>query len=450
METSHKEKLSLITILFIAFLLHFILGIYIAKEYPAFYQHDDGDEYFAGVCSFMKNGTFMAGPERYYEAPRKNDIPEIHRGILLQMFTGCFALLLKDPMIAASLVQALVFVLLAFTIYRTCKYFGGKSCGSIGMMILFCHPLINIFSFRFSSELLFILLLCVFILSFLELKGKRKYFFMGLLASLACGVRPTALLLLPAVGVFLLLLTFFPRFFLQEEKKKGKEFLLGFCLYSGIFLLALMPWCIRNYVNYGTWNPVGCLGGFNWFVGNNLDNLAAYQAENGKTFLLFQNKGWDRAIAFAKAMPEGLSPVEQDRRFKEAAFREVRMMNTKDRIFLFIAKAWHFIRPWPLAGSRSMIVFWGITLWESFLFAVGIIGIIFLRKKRKLLLFFLMLLCVGWSAHSLVHLQMRHRIPFLDIPMIIFAAFALSGYWNKFLEKLRKKTLGSLRINSTE
>ena len=41
-------------------------------------------------------------------------------------------------------------------------------------------------------------------------------------------------------------------------------FSVFWCAAAGLpALLFLSPLCIRNHINYGTWNPSGCLGGFN-------------------------------------------------------------------------------------------------------------------------------------------------------------------------------------------
>ena len=245
-----------------------------------------------------------------------------------------------------------------------------------------------------------------------------------------------ALLLLPAFGVFLLVRGVCRKLFRDEPAMNRKRSVLAYAAYAAAFLLVLSPFCIRNHVNYGTWNPAGCLGGFNMFVGNNTDNALAYRAPDGKTFLEHQNDGWDRAIAFAKAMPADLSPVEQDRRFREAAMDEIRQMGAVGFIRMSAAKAWHFVRPWPLHGAHSTAVFWLICLSELLLYAGGVAGIWLLREKRTALLLLLMILCLGWSAHTFVHLQMRHRVPFLDLPLVLLAGVAFGRLVNLMASRL--------------
>ena len=420
--------------LLLLFLAHLAADGFMAERHPGFFLHDDGNEYLAGVRSFMKNGTFMAGEERYYEAPRSRDIPEAFRSPLLAFLTGLLAVILRDPLAAAAVFTALSATLLAWTVFLAGKRLGGTCAGLISAAIVTFHPLFLTFSLRFSSECFFLLMLAVFILAWIWTESRRKYIVMGAAAALACGVRPTALLLLPAFGV-LQLIRCVCGGFLSENAPDMKKSLADYAVYAAAFLLLLSPLCIRNHINYGTWNPSGCLGGFNLFVGNNRDNALAYRASGGTEFLEHQNDGWNRAIEFAKAMPCDLPPTEQDKRFRAAAMEEIGSMGAGGFCRMSAAKAWHFIRPWPLHGAHPRTVFRLITFSELLLFAGGAAGIVLLRKKRTFLLFLLMILCAGWSAHTFVHLQMRHRVPFLDLPLVLLAGAAfgrmLETAWNR-------------------
>ena len=423
-------------VLLLVFLVHLAADLYIAERHPDFFLHDDGNEYLAGVRSFMENGTFMAGEERYYEAPRSRDIPEAFRPPLMAFLAGLVAKLLRDPLAAAAVFTALSATLLAWTVFLAGKRLSGTCAGLISAAIVTFHPLFLTFSLRFSSECFFLLMLAVFALAWTWTESRLKYAVMGAAAALACGVRPTALLLLPAFGVFQLIRCAFSGFLRDDAAPGVKKTLLNYAVYAAAFLLLLSPLCIRNHINYGTWNPSGCLGGFNLFVGNNRDNALAYRASDGKEFLEHQDEGWNRAIAFAKAMPCDLPPPEQDRLFREAAMREIRSMGAGGFCRMSVAKAWHFVRPWPLHGAHPRTVFWLITFAELALFAGGAAGVRILRKDRTFLLFLLMILCVGWSAHTFVHLQMRHRVPFLDLPLVLLAGVAfgrvLECAWIRF------------------
>ena len=421
--------------LLLLFLAHLAADWYMAESRPGFFLHDDGNEYLAGVRSFMKNGTFMAGEERYYEAPRSRDIPEAFRPPLMAFLAGLIAKLLRDPLAAAAVFTSLSSTFLAWAVFLAGKRLGGTFAGLIAAAIVTFHPLFLTFSLRFSSECFFLLMLAVFILAWTWTESRPKYAVMGAAAALACGVRPTALLLLPAFGVFQLIRCACGGFLRDDAAPGVKKTLLNYAVYAAAFLLLLSPLCIRNHINYGAWNPSGCLGGFNLFVGNNRDNALAYRASGGKEFLAHQNDGWDRAIAFAKAMPCDLPPPEQDRLFREAAMEEIKSMGAGEFCRMSAAKAWHFVRPWPLHGAHPPAVFWLIALSELVLFAAGAAGIWILRKERTFLLLLLMILCVGWSAHTFVHLQMRHRVPFLDLPLVLLAGVT----FGRLLERVRSR-----------
>lgn len=407
------------------FLAHLAADWFMASRHSVFFLHDDGDEYLTDVKSFAETNTMMAGKERHYEAPRTRDIPEVFR----TPFMGVAGGLLAKPLgttAGTAVFTALAATLLAWAVFLIARSWGGTTAGVISVLLVTFHPLFLTFSLRFSSECPFMLMLAAFILAWTALKPPWNAPVMGAFAGLACWVRPTALLLLPAFGVFLLVRLVFGKLFRDMPRLNWKQAAIRGASYAAAFLLVVAPMSIRNHINFGTWSPAGCFGGFNTFVGNNRDNALAYRAPDGKTFLEHQNRGWDRAIEFAKAMPTDLSPVEQDRRFQAAVREEIRLMGAGEFCHMTAAKAWHFIRPWPLCGAHSPKVFWLICVSELLLFAGGFAGIWLLREKRATLLLLLMILCVGWSAHTAVHLQMRHRVPFLDLPLILLSGVAFA------------------------
>jgi hypothetical protein len=424
--------------LFLLFLAHLAADLFMAERHQDFFLHDDGQEYLAGVRSFAENGTFMAGAERHYEAPRSRDIPEAFRQPLMSFLAGLLARLFQNPMTGAAVFVALSATFLAWTVFLIGRSWGGWPAGLVSAALITFHPLFLTFSLRFSSECFFILLLALFILAWSELTSWYRYAFMGAAAALACGVRPTALLFLPAFGAFQLVRCVCGKFF-HDDAVDVRRCLLEYAVYAAAFLLFLSPLCIRNHINYGTWSPSGSFGGFNLFIGNCRDNALAYRSSEAAVFLKHQDDGWERGIAIAKAMPRDLSPVEQDKLFREATRKEIREMGAAEFCRMSLFKAWHFIRPWPLYGAHSQAVFWLIALSELFLFAGGAAGVWFLRKKRVCLLLLLMILCVGWSAHTAVHLQMRHRVPFLDLSLVLLTGVAFGRMIPALLHRPRMR-----------
>ena len=413
-------------VLLLLFIGHLVSNLYMMNRHLDYVMVNDGWEYLAGARSFAENGTFMTGEERYYEAHRTHDIPEAYRPPLIAFLTGTILLVVRDPLVAAAVFSALCATLLALVVWWAGYRMGGVWSGLTAAAIVTVHPVFLSYALRYSSEGLFFLMLAVFLLAWTGPERPWKYALMGAAAGLACGARPTALLLLPAFAVFQVI-RWAGRKWMGEGASAPdmKRSMRDYAVYAAAFVVVISPFCIRNRMNYGTWNPSGCLGGYNMFVGNNRDNALAYRAPTGKEFLELQNQGVDRAIAFAKSLPTDLSPVEQDRLFLEAAKEEIESLGQAEFCRLTAAKAWHFLRPWPMRGAHSEAVFWLITASEVLLFAFGAAGIVLLRKNRVFLLLLLMILCTGLFPHSIVHVQMRHRVPFLDLPLVLLAAVTL-------------------------
>jgi len=419
-------KKILFLLLSIVFLLHLAGALYVAHRHTGFYLHDDGEEYLALAESFAKTGTFTSEYARYYEAPRTSPSPEAFRTLLLSLTGGIFLFIIRDPLTATAIFQAFLSVFLAWSLFRIAQHLGGFGAGVFALLLVFFHPLMTVFALRFSSELYFILFLALFIQAWLEVPPRWKFALMGLAGGLASGVRPTALLLLPAFAVFELITGLFPRLFPDLTQEQWKSRILHFSIYALLFVLAVLPWSVRSMILFSSPAPSGFLGGFNLFVGNNRDNAEAYRTATGIEFLRCQQRGWERAIAIVKAMPENLPPVQQQEILRKAVLEELRSMDSAQIAQLMLGKAWHFIRPWPLRNAYSDRIFFLLGGYECVLFALGVTGIFLLRKHRALLLFALMMICTGWSAHTLIHLQMRHRVPFLDTWMILFAAVTLA------------------------
>ena len=430
-------------VLLLLFLGHLAADLYMSEHHQAFFALNDGWEYLAGARSFAENGTFMTGEERYYEGPRTHDIPEAYRPPLIAFLTGLILLAVRDPMVAAAVFTALSATMLAWVVYLAGRRLGGVWSGLTAAAIVTFHPVFLSYSLRFSSECIFFVMLSAFFLAWTCPERPWKYALMGATAGLACGVRPTALLFLPAFGVFQLIRCAGRKWLEAGASSPGpKRIVLDYAVYAAVFLLFISPLCIRNHMNYGTWNPSGCLGGYNMFVGNNRDNALAYRAPTGKEFLVHQDEGCARAVALAKAMPADLSPVEQDRLFLEAAKKEIEFLGVPGFCRLTAAKAWHFLRPWPLRGAHPEVVFWVITLSETLLFVFGAAGILLLRKERLFLLLLLMVLCIGLSAHAFVHVQLRHRVPFLDLPLVLLVAAAFGNLIRTVFQRTGKPSPG--------
>ncbi len=422
----------------VIFLLHLGVNCFIALEHREFFLHDDGSEYMELALSFSRTGEMISEKNRYYESPRSYPMPEAYRSLLLPFLGGCFIKALGNPWIALAVCQAAVMTALSLVLFRIGERIGSEAVGWLALLLINLHPLFAVYSMRFSSESLFTLSLAVFTLVFLGKESWGKYVLLGICGGLSVWVRPTTILLLPALVCGLLFLLY-----LRRKTVAGRERWISIArigVFSLVFFLCVLPGGLRNLHHFGTFNLTSYLGGFNLYLGYNSDNLNAYKSHSGKEFLEHQNKAWERSIALVRNLPESCSgnPALQDRILKEKAFEEIRKMGIGNSLYLGFAKAWHFIRPWPLYGAHGLFQFAVVALWECGLFLCAGFGIWLLRRKTEFLLIAALVIGTGWAAHAGVHVLMRHRAPFLDPFLVLFTAYALAWILEKGVERWKR------------
>lgn len=421
------------------FLIHLVAALYIARNYRHFYLANDGNEYISLSQSLLEKGAFVSDCARYYEAPRTGPAPELFRSLFLSLLGSGFGALFRDVYAGTAVMQALLCTLLALVLFRIGDHLAGRTAAFCTLILFSVHPLFVTFSFRFSSEMLFSLLLAFYILFYLKLNGLRQAALMGLAGGLAAVTRPTALLLLPAFAVFLLCVRFLPLFRTDGRGEPFRSTAVRYGVYAAVFLACLIPDSVRTIVYCGEVRPSYYLGGFNTFLGNCRENMEAYRTCNGGDFLHWQDRAWARTLDLVGSFPENLPPPEQQKRLVSLAWQEIMEAGPARYLRLLTAKAWHFVRPWPLHGAHPANVFYAVFAYELVLFALGFAGIFLLRKRKSFLLLTLMILCVGWFAHTLVHLQMRHRVPFLDLTLLFFAGTALAEGGRAWFARIRRQ-----------
>lgn len=411
-------------ILICLFLLHLAAALTSALRAPAFFLHNDGTEYLEGAVSFARTGRIISQERRYYEAPRTKPAPEAFRVPFLAVLGGFFIFLFRDPFAGSAVFTAVCATVLAYSAFRCASRLAGPAAGYWAVFLVTFHPLIAVFSVRYSSEIPVMMFLMLMIQAFLEAPEKYRYLLTGLAAGAAAGMRQGALLLLPAFAVFQLC-RFLP-LFSSADRTSFRKTLRDYLLFAAAFLLMVLPWSIRNGLNYGNFSPAGFFGGFVLYIGNNHWNAEAYGAKTGEDFIRIQDQGWRHAMKLADELPENMPPPAQQDYFRRQALEEIRTMGPAAFTSLVLNKVWHFIRPWPMKGTHFSAVFWITALWEVLLFTAGAAGCLFLRKRKLLLLFFLMIFCTGLCTHVPALIVMRHRIPFMDLVLIPAAAAAFA------------------------
>lgn len=101
-------------------------------------------------------------------------------------------------------------------------------------------------------------------------------------------------------------------------------------------------------------------------------------------------------------------------------------MSCAEKFRLFSGKAWHYLRPYPMPDIHGRMAFWIMTLADSLLLIFAIAGMAMLAKRQYVFFWIaLMIVGSGFAAHTLVHVYMRHRVPFMIPVLCLFSACAI-------------------------
>ena len=406
--------------LFLALLLglRLTVGWFIAEQRPAYVLHDDGEDYRDLAISLAAGDGFCISRVRWFEAPRPvASVPDAFRPPLLSLLAAPFLLGAPESLFRLLLVQALLSTLLTLAVFAILAELGGRRAAWLGAVGVNVHPLFVGYSFRFSTEILFTLMLALFFLALVK-SWRGRWCLLGVIIAGATLARPTGILLLP--------LGMLATGWLNRGRARVTQ-LLAVLLFFG---LVMLPWAAWNVRHFGAPRLTTYFGGYNFWLGNSRLNAAAYETGSGEEFLRRQQLAWRRGEEMARSMTDEKyrQPAAQERFWRAAAATEIREMGGWKWLRLLARKCWHFWRPWPVAGAHSGLAFWTVSLWETCLFLAGFAGLITMARVRHAALWpAVLILLAGTMAHSLVHVYMRHRVPFVDLVMLLAAAYWLAA-----------------------
>jgi hypothetical protein len=201
---------------------------------------------------------------------------------------------------------------------------------------------------------------------------------------------------------------------------------------TAAFLFVMSPRLTRNYLVFGEARLTSFYGGYVFWLGNNCYNARAYRARSAAEFLRQQGDGWQEGIRMAASLtdPRFRDPTEQERYWVRHAWDDIQRCGGVSGWFELLAlKAWHFLRPWPNVAAHSAWVFWPVAIGEVALYAAGLCGLFLLgATNRRVLVPLAILLATGTISHALTFETLRHRVPFVDLVMLVAAA-VLGSCW---------------------
>ncbi len=431
--TSCKSRLLLVfTCIFV---IHFLIGIYLAKEHPQIFLQDDSIEYYDLGVNLGTKGEFIMSHLRNYCPKTSSPQPEAYRFQILSLILGCVIFCGVPPAMAAAFILASLAALSSILVFLIARKLvdGNELAGWIACLFFQFHPMLALYSVQFRFEPAFVLSLLLLFHAFLQ-NGWRRIVMGAIAGALSVYIRPTALVFIPSGFCLILLLDL-----IRNKWHFSVRMFQKAAVYVVLFFLLILPIGIRNYVHFGQLNFSGYYGGFNLYVGNNRYNMQAYRsASSGREFIRLQNIGWDIAEETAKQFPVDTHPAEVDSVFRRMAWNEIRAMSAGDIFYLFAGKAWHFLRPYPVYGVHDNFSFWILVVVDSCLLFFGVFGMCrFARKNAEYLFVPLMIIGTGLVAHTLVHVYLRHRVPFVIPVLCIYSAAFIAPCVQNIFKSLR-------------
>jgi hypothetical protein len=405
-------------------LVRLLAGAWLAGHRPEFILHDDGADYRELAQAVAAGDGLTIRSVRWFEPPAlPHPRPEAFRPPLLSVLAAPFLWGAPDSLFRLLAFQSLLLTALTVTVAWWLWKQAGRAATWIGVVLLNLHPLVNLSSVRFSTEILFMLCLMLLLLAWQLQDRWWTHAAAGAAVGLATLARPTALLLLPPA----LLLAGWRKWHCGLRKVLAATLLVlaGFAVTAG-------PYAARNRLSCGAISVTGFFGGYNFWVGNHPENLAAYRSPDGVAFLRHLDAIWNETQIRAAEMAVGdddASPVRQEQFWRRAAAENLRQLGGCRWSELLAWKAWHFVRPWPQPGVHSAPAFAALAIFETALFLLGLAGLASLARNHqwRTLAELAAVIACGLAAHTLVHVYLRHRFPFLDLTLILAGACWLGG-----------------------
>ncbi|NLN93336.1 MAG: tetratricopeptide repeat protein [Candidatus Hydrogenedens sp.] len=407
----------------------FILALIIRSMHQGFIQNNDpmfgylltgGDNHTFDRWALEISQTFWLGWDR---------TPFFH-GPLYPYILGIFYLRFGHSPFTASWMQhgmgAVIVVLIFFLARRT---FDKKSGWMAALIALFC-PIFLLYESEILSDTLILLTnLLVLVVAFHTAKkpGKRSALLLGLALGLCILGRPNALLFIPLIILWLLIIV------RQNWKQKAVAALI-FVAATGACIL---PATCANYFVGKHFALVSWSGPFNTYIGNAPDGTGVFWSPPSMQEIRKNENKEDLEIDWSAYLLEAL---------REDPLLLPRSLWMKFKLFWQSGEIPHNINVYlkkPFSPFLRIPLYWGLIA------PLGLAGMLsaLLRKRQFswrdpdliLIVFFLTYM----TSIVLVFVLARLRMPALAI-LIIFAAGALSRVYQWGMEAWRQRKMTPL------
>jgi len=237
---------------------------------------------------------------------------------------------------------------------------------------------------------------------------------MALLAGAASGfaalTRPSALALVPLLAAPL---------FDRRYPLRARGHLVGSALIG--FLSVLSPWTLRNAVVYRELVPINDAGGSAFYQGNSDWMVRFYQLkslEEYKTWSAAASADLDRqSRAIETAAPR--SPSAKSRYFVRQTFKE-RRGDPAAWSRLLLRKTWDWLRPHPNPLFWPAWAVWSVGAFYSAVTLLAVVGLVG-APRPGVRFFSLVFLAITMTAHVVIIVVWRYRIPYWDPVLLLYA-----------------------------
>lgn len=311
-----------------------------------------------------------------------------------------------------QLAQSLMGCFQAFVLAKIAGRWRGQRAGNWAFALALFHPFLIYYCAYILTETLFMALLwsgiaCLQYLDDPQLKNPGRLLTLaGIALGLACLTRPT---LQPFLVVAVLWIGW--RFW----RMRGWAFALKRMAYfTAVVSVLLLPFMVRNLRVRGDFSLAPGGGQAMYAMSNSPDYLRMYEAKTKDEYY----EVFGRLVTHY-AMKSETSPEV----YLEEA-RDFRQNHKADWWRLQWYKFKHFWTPWlnPLIFPRSLYLLSLVATTPLFLFAA--VELWRRRRERDSFLWLLLgLVAVGYLVGGfLFHVQVRYRIPFVDIAFLLLAA----------------------------
>lgn len=366
------------------------------------------------AMNVIENGRFQIGPT---SPERRVVFYDIKEGLsskepLYPFFLVCIYKVFGHSFIAVRLIEALIGTLTVLLVYIIGIRFFNMNIAYIASFIIATYPPFIEFTGLFLRENSLIFLTSVLIFYLMEISNKesvcyRQYAYVGVLLGLIALSKAAILIFTP---FFLAALLF--------KHKRIKSFIKASVVTFAMMMLVISPWTIRNYLVHHKFIPVASNGGINFLLGNNPKASGTNLAP------------WPTYSPAQEKMLENLREVDMDRQY----FKWGLMYIHQDPLRYFKLAFKKFLIFWFDSYGSYKTPYGFITrIFDAFLLIAGFLGILCsLADWRKYLMAYLFIVSTA-SVYMIFFVVIRNR--FQIIPLLsLFAAYGLITFVSTFTD----------------